>query len=168
MILIILIACFLLFMGWILFAPVMVSVDTDHHRYRVMLPGVVNAGVVPVENGLFRIRGWIFFIPFSVDPFRRRNRKKNRQEKKKKKGLWTGKQNPERFKRMVRAIRIRRMELDLDTDDFVMNAWLVPLFSVLNNYHNIRMQVNFEGHLSMVLDMRTRIGILGWTYLTNR
>jgi hypothetical protein len=61
----------------------------------------------------------------------------------------------------LRAFRIRRLEADIDTDDFTLNAWLVPAFSMING-ENIRLQVNFEGHQSLVLDLRVTLGALLW------
>lgn len=66
------------------------------------------------------------------------------------------------------AIRVRRLWLDADTDDFMLNVWLIPAFAAINNNRNIRMQVNFEGYLFMDLDLRTRIISLLWTVIKNR
>ena len=57
--------------------------------------------------------------------------------------------------------------LDIDTDDFMLNAWLVPAFSFINS-ENIQMRVNFHGTSSLVLDLRTRLGLLLWTVIRNK
>jgi len=58
--------------------------------------------------------------------------------------------------------------MDIDTDDFLLNAWLVPAFSAVNNGQNVQMQVNFEGNMFLDLDLRTRIGALAWILIKNR
>ena len=68
---------------------------------------------------------------------------------------------------MIRSIRIRKLLLDIDTDDFMLNAWLVPAFSMVNS-GNIQMKVNFEGTSSLILDLRARIGTLLWIVVTNK
>jgi len=67
----------------------------------------------------------------------------------------------------MRAFRIRRLEADIDTDDFTMNAWLVPVFSAVNQ-ENIRLQVNFEGHQSLLLDLRVTLGALLWSIIRTK
>ena len=65
---------------------------------------------------------------------------------------------------LIRSFRIRNLHLDLDTEDFILNAWLIPVFSIINN-ENIRMRVNFEGSSSLALDLRTRLGTLLWIFI---
>jgi len=64
----------------------------------------------------------------------------------------------------IRLFRIRKLHLDLDTDDTIMNAWLVPVFSIVNT-QNIQVRVNFEGISSLTLDLRTRLGSLLWIFI---
>jgi len=130
-----------------------------------MLPGVIKASVIPSQD-LAYIRGWIFFIPFRTDLSRLKSGGRKKDKKKKK----TGKQT--RSIRMIRSIpaafQVRRLWLDVDTDDFMLNAWLIPAFSAINSQRNIQMQVNFEGHMMMDLDLRTRIVSLLWVVIKNR
>ena len=58
--------------------------------------------------------------------------------------------------------------MDIDTDDFMLNAWLVPAFSAGNNGRNVPMQVNFEGNMFLDLDLRTRLASLAWILIKNR
>jgi hypothetical protein len=163
----ILIIVFLFLILWILLCPVILFLDTDRNRYFISLPGVFK--VILITSGeIIRIRAWIFFIPFTIHPFRMKRKRRGKKSDKpvKKRRRW-------RFTRgtglagMLRAFRIRRLELNLDTDDFSLNAWLVPVFSVLNS-RNIRMKVNFEGTSSMLLDLRFRLGALLWILVTIR
>ena len=165
----ILITLFIILLTWIILGPVILRMNTDRKQYQLMLPGVIKATVVPSEE-LFQIRGWIFFVPFRLDPSKlRRWKGKNRGEKvKKRKKARKRSGNIRMIKSIPDAFQIRRLWLNLDTDDYMMNVWLIPAFSALNNNRNIRMQVNFEGHLIMDLDLRTRIVSLLWTVIKNR
>jgi len=161
----ILIALFLIFLLWVLLVPVILYTNTERNRYLVTLPGIFKAVVVP-DDGLFRIRIWIFFIPFSFNPFQvRRKKRKAKPVVKKKKKRFSG--NFRSMMGALRAVRIRRLEADIDTDDFTTNAWLVPVFSALNG-ENIQLQVNFEGHQSLLLDMRMSLGTLLWILIKNK
>lgn len=165
----ILIALFVLLITWILLGPVIMRIDTDRNQYMFSLPGVVTAGIVHEEEHIY-IRGWIFFIPVKIDPFKQRRKRKKRTKEvsKKKKSRKSRRRMARMFRKMTRAIRIKRLELDLDTDDFPLNAQLVPLFALISNQRNIQMQVNFEGNLFLHLDVRTRIGAILWLMLTRR
>jgi len=68
---------------------------------------------------------------------------------------------------MVSAFRIRRLYLDVDTDDVILNAWLVPVFTQLNS-DRIRLRANFEGRASLLMDMRTRLGAILWVFIRNQ
>jgi hypothetical protein len=168
MILYIVISFFIALLLWILFCPVIIFVNTVNNQYHLMLPGIFKAVVVPSPE-LFYVRGWIFFIPFKYHPFRgKRKKKKEKPEKKPKK------KRPRRIGGNVRLLtdavasfRIRKLRLDLDTDDFMLNAWLVPAFSLVNS-KNIQMRVNFEGNSSLLLELRIHLGSLLWIFIRNR
>jgi hypothetical protein len=159
----ILIILFLLLILWILLCPVILFLDTDRNRYFISLPGIFKLILIPSEE-LFRIRAWIFFIPFTIHSFR--SRKKSDKPVRKRRRF-----NFSKRAALARGVmwtpRIRRLELNLDTDDFTVNAWLVPVFSGLNS-RNIRMKVNFEGTSSLLLDLRFRLGTFLWTLITYR
>lgn len=161
----ILILLLVLLLTWILLGPVILRLNTERNQYQFMLPGVIKASVIPAQ-GLTYIRGWIFFIPFRIDLSKLKRGRGRKDKERKKPGKRTG------SLRMIRsvpgAIRVRRLWLDADTDDFMLNVWLIPAFAAINNNRNIRMQVNFEGYLFMDLDLRTRIISLLWTVIKNR
>jgi len=164
-----LIIIFIALLTWMLLGPVLLRLNTERNLYQLMLPGVIKAIVVPTQGTIY-IRGWIFFIPFRTDLSKiGRGKGKKQGENKKKKKRARKKRGTIRMIRAVPgAFRVRRLWLDLDTDDFIWNAWLIPVFSTLNNERNIRMQVNFEGNLFMDLDLQTRIASLLWVILRNR
>ena len=147
--------------------PVILYTNTEQNRYLLTLPGIFRAVVVP-DKDLFHIRGWVFFIPFRFNPFKPSKKEKEKKAlekktKKKKRGfLRSG--NIKTMKGALRALRVKRLEADVDTDDFTLNAWLVPIFSAVNG-QNIRLQVNFEGHQSLLLDLRVTLGTLLWTII---
>ena len=165
----IIIALILLRLCWILFVPVMVRINTRTGHLGITLPGIFNGYVIPGDDR-FRIRIWIFFIPFKIDPFKPGKSRRNRMKKPaKKKRQWFDRMgNSKQFRKVTRAVWIRKLDLDLDTDDFLLNAWLVPAFTTVNANTRLNMQVNFEGNLYLDLDVRTRLSMLLWILLTNR
>ena len=168
MIWIIIISFLLALLLWLLLGPVILFLNTEAKRYHMALPGIIKLAVVPTEE-IFHIRGWIFFIPFTYHPFKagkkKQKEKADKPPKKKKTPRISG--NVNMMIDAVQSIRIRKLYLDLDTDDFILNAWLVPVFSYVNS-DNIRMRVNFEGTASLLLDMRLRLGALLWILIRNK
>jgi len=168
MFLIIVISLFIALLLWFLFAPVILFLNTDSSRYHLVLPGIFKAVVVP-STDIFYIRVWIFFIPFRIRPFQSKTRK--RKEKSRKPGRkWPLKKftgGKQMISSVIRSMRIRKLSLEIDTDDFLLNAWLVPFFSSMNS-ENIQMRVNFEGTSSLILDLRARIGTLLWIVISTK
>ncbi len=165
----ILIILLIILLTWILLGPVILRLNSDRNQYQLMLPGVIKASVVPSQD-LIHIRGWIFFVPFRLDLSKLKKGKGRRKGEEKKKRKKTRKRSGSL--RMIRSIpdafQIRRLWLDLDTDDFMLNVWLIPSFSALNTHRNIQMQVNFDGQLFMDMDLRTQIASLLWLIIRNR
>jgi hypothetical protein len=165
---IILISFFAALFLWILIGPVIIYLDTEKNRYSISLPGIFRAAAIPAD-GLFLIRVWFFFIPFNINPFRKRagirKKKPGNPEKQKRSKRYSG--GLKSGMAILRSFRIRKLKLNLDTDDFIVNTQLVPVFSSINS-KNIMMQVNFEGEASLELDLRTRLGALIWAFLSNR
>lgn len=153
---------------WILLAPVIIFLNTDANRYHVVLPGIIKMAIVPSAD-IFHIRGWIFFIPYKYHPFQGKKRKKKEkpEKPKTKEKLRMLSGNTQLIKDAVGSFRIRKLQLDVDTDDFLLNAWLVPAFSVING-GNIQLRANFEGYSSLILDMRLRLGTLMWIFIRNK
>jgi hypothetical protein len=164
----IIISFFIALLLWILFAPVIIFLHTDAKRYHVVLPGIIKMAIVPSPD-IFYIRGWIFFIPFKYRPFqgKKRKRKEKPEKPKPKAKLRMLSGNAQLIKDAIRSFRIRKLMLDIDTDDFMLNAWLVPAFSMVNG-GNIQLRANFEGYSSLILDMRLRLGTLLWIFIRNK
>ena len=75
----ILIFAFVFLLAWIMLAPVILFIHTERKRYQLMLPGVLQAGLI-YKNGLLYIKGWIFFLPFRFNPLRIRGKKKEKKD----------------------------------------------------------------------------------------
>jgi hypothetical protein len=154
-----------LLLVWLLAGPLIIFVNTVSNRYYLTLPGIFQVVVVPSEE-FFHVRGWIFFVPFRFFPFRKKKKKEPKTAGKKRKfKLPSGGMGMAMD--AIRSFRIKKLEMDIDTDDFLLNTWLVPVFSLAPGKHT-RMSVNFEGNSSLLLDMRIRLGALLWVFIRNR
>jgi len=164
----ILIALIIFTLLWFLLGPVIIFVNSEENTYSVALPGIAKASLVP-KDGLFMIRGSVFFIPYRFNPFGGRSKKNQKQ-----KGRSPRKKRPFKLRgginmgrNILHAFRVRKLHLNIDTNDFTLNAWLIPVFSAVNS-ENIRLQANFEGEATLLLDLRTRLGALLWAMIKTK
>ena len=164
----ILIAVILLTLCWILLGPVIIFVNTEGNKYSVGLPGIFKASLVPSQD-LFIIRGSVFFIPYRFNPFgiKRRKRRKPKEKSTGKKRHFKLNEGWILGRNIMHAFRVRKLHMDIDTNDFNLNAWLIPAFSAVNS-ENIRLRANFEGHTSLLLDVRTRFGAVLWAFIKTK
>ena len=164
MILWIIISALALFLLWFLFAPLIIRVDSDNQRYSLSLPGIFKALVVP-DDDLFHIRLWVLFIPIKLDPLgKSMKRAEGPAKKKKKRKRDLSKLMRARLialKEVYRSFRLKKLRLNLDTDDFIVNSHLVPVFTTINN-QNVNLTVNYEGDISLFMVLKNRIVSLLW------
>ena len=162
------IAIFLFTLLWIMLVPVIIFLNTGEGRYFITLPGIFKASVVQ-DDALFMIRGSVFFIPYRFHPFDRKNRNRKEKEEKspRKKSSFKLRNGMKMGRNMLHAFRIRKLYLNIDTDDFSLNAWLIPVFSAVNS-ENIRLKANFDGEASLLLDLRTSLGALLWAIIKTK
>lgn len=65
---------------------------------------------------------------------------------------------------VLRTFKVQRCVLWLDTDDYVQNAWLYPVFG-LWNHRRIRVVVNFLGKNDLALLVQNSLGRMVWAAL---
>ncbi|MBL7112359.1 MAG: hypothetical protein ISS19_10515 [Bacteroidales bacterium] len=165
MILLIIISALALFLLWLLFAPLIIRVDSDNQRYSLSVPGIFKAMVVP-DDKLFHIRLWVLFIPFKIDPMRRRMKKgeeqgRNKRKKRRRDFSKLMKARLMALKELIRSFTLKKLWLNLDTDDFILNSHLVPVFTTINN-QDVNLTVNYEGEISLFMVLNNRIASLLW------
>jgi len=161
----ILIAVILITLTWILLGPVIIFLDTEAKRYTLSLPGIFKASVIPTPE-FFLVRGSVFFIPYRFNPMgiKRNKTGEGRKSRPGKKRPFNISQGRNLLKGLISSLRIRKLHLNIDTDDYTLNAQLIPVFSAVNT-ENIRLQANFGGDSYLLLDLRTRLGEILWTLL---
>lgn len=150
----IILSIILIFLLYVLLFPVTIKADTEKNIYFVRLPGVFGFRIIKNITG-WRMRFSVFFIRFSmkIPPAKKPDRKKDEKRLKK-----IGKQSRKRFKtgylsyvlKLVKAFRIRKLYLNIDTGDYPLNARLIPVTFFLSNNH-INLSVNFNDYNSLYL-----------------
>lgn len=67
-------------------------------------------------------------------------------------------------RRLLASFRIRRFIINLDTDDFILNAYLYPIFTLLNG-RNRRLAINFEGQTVVDVFLTNRVWKVIWSLI---
>lgn len=148
-------ALVLLLIFGMLFVPVTGCIDTISNQYYIKIHGLARANLEGDMSEIVRIRFIVLFFHFYLYPLRKKKSKQKKTNKDEGK-LKLKKHMP--FKKMFRIIRtfkITRFFLDIDTDDYSLNAKLYPLFTLLN-YHGGNCNINFQGRNQLVIYVRNR------------
>ncbi len=150
---------FILF-AWLIFWPWVVEVDTSCNRYQFYQMGTVRFWFTKEFQPCLRLFGITVPLKGGV---KKGPAKKHVTPKKKKRqfriqhvlDLWNG---------IVHSIRVNWFYLDLDTDDVVLNAQLVPVFLWMSQ-GPIHLTTNFEGRVCSRLRAELKLYRMGWAFL---
>lgn len=154
----ILAAILLLFLALLLLSPIRLKVDTRRQVYLLQWWGIGRIQLLPVSGNLL-IQLQVFFWKKNFYPLEYRPKKKPRgeAEEKKKKGRKT---NFQKYKRkgirLFRSFRIKALRLDLDTDDYVYNSYLYPIFHFLSTEKR-QLTINYRGLSEIFLIVENRL-----------
>jgi len=159
----IVIGIFLLLLSWLLFTPLFLYVNTKEKKYSVGLKGIINFRFLPDDHQLFKIRITIVFYPFNFYPLQQKKEKTKTDPKVKKpakKKIGLGYRAIWLFlkisRKTLRSFKLKKLYLNIDTDDAITNAYLIPVFANLHR-KNIKLFVNYTGELKMIINVENNI-----------
>lgn len=138
---------------YVLFAPIILYVDTDKSQYFIQLKGIVKASLEPMKDEVFRVKITVLFFNFYVYPLKYKFQKNINKKVKR-----TVKKRSIEFRKILRVLnsfKIKKMLLNIDTGDWTLNAKLYPLF-YFSNYTKGNFRVNFQGRNQLVLHIQNR------------
>lgn len=155
------IAVILLFIvAWLIFWPWVLEVDTARNTYQFYQTGTVRLWLTTGLQPHLRVFG--ISVPLTAREEDRGVKEHTKPKKKKRQfrlqhmfDLWKG---------IVNSIKINWFYLDLDTDDVVLNAQLVPVFYWMSR-GPIHLTTNFEGRVSSRLRAELKLYRMGWAFL---
>ena len=155
---------FLLLLIWIVFTPIVVEINSDSARYEVRQRGILfmrfNPHKVKWELRLLGIN-----IPLRKTEEKKPKTQKLERSEKKKKGFHRS-ANTWRFliQRGLMSLRLRKLWIDIDTDDVVLNAQLVPLVYFLSR-GPVKLSTNYNGRVSLQLLLEGQLNKLIWVFM---
>jgi hypothetical protein len=146
---------------WLLFSPLVLQVDTRRNEYTFYWLGLANVKLVPLNDDLLlRLRLPFWRKDFSILQLltksnqnkqnRTREVPSNQKQKSKWRFSWT------RIHKVFRSFRVQYFRMEMDTDDYVMNAYLYPVCNLLNA-PNHYVTINFQGRNQCAFRVQNRI-----------
>ena len=153
----------LVFLIWILVAPVRLNIDSKKNEYLIKWLGLGKLALIPAEEEWFfslKIGFWKKKILFSslIQNFTKKEKKKIEPKKKHKKSKKTSLfSSIKRMRRVLQSFEIKVCKINLDTDDYYWNALLIPAFQVVNRGDQHRIAINFRSKNDIQLIVENRL-----------
>lgn len=142
--------------------PIQVKVDTEREVYRASWKGIISIWGIPEKEGW----KWYFQLFFWKKNFEasKYTPKKERKPAKKVSRKLSLKQVMALARNLISAIHIKYFNLNWDTSDFVLNAWLYPVFRLVSQ-GKYRLNINFTGQQDLAIHIQTRPGLIAFAVL---
>ena len=148
----------LVIIGYILFFPLTVKIDTDKNQYYFRLPGIFGFRVLKGRSG-WKIGYSVFLLRFQVTFFKpdEHRKKPDKDHPKAHKGFLRRRFRADYLSlaiNVIRAFRLKRLRWSIDTGDYPVNARLIPVASYLNN-DRVNLSVNFNDYNAFYLILQS-------------
>lgn len=157
MVWLILIIILCIILSFLFFAPIQLKINSNTGQYILNWGWVLKGRLIPdveeITNSKIKLN--IFFLPFHFFPLKKYLGRKGKAEKKKTPGKKKKDTKRIPFKHPIRrmwyvfrSFQVKVFDVNIDTDDYVTNAYLVPAFQLLSRGKR-HLSVNFEGKVDM-------------------
>lgn len=149
----------LLFLTGILFIPLRLVVNTKSNQYYLNLPGYFRIDVLLGITQQPKIKIRLFFFTFKIEPFKGSKKESLEQKKKSKHIRKNSKSTSSKLtfiRNCFRQIRIKKLNAEIDTGDYPLNAQLIPIAQQISN-QNINLNINFNNRNNFEMVTTTQI-----------
>ena len=139
----------------LLLMPIVLFMDTATNQYYLQLPGLAKASIESHEEEFIRIKLKLFFLSFYFFPLKNKGSKKSKKTENKVVKKSGKSVDFAKGLQLLKSIRVKRLLVDIDTGDCILNAKLYPVFTFLN-YKTGKFNINFEGKNRLALHLYSR------------
>ena len=152
----------------ILLTPLTIKIDTTENIYQVKLAGLVTAWP-GWEHDIFCLHVKVPLKHFRITRFRSKKKTEGEKEKEKKaielkKKDKSGGVSAIRVLSVLKSFKLKDFQLEMDTDNYVANGQLYPLFWWINQ-QGLNCSINFNGHNHLSLVARSSLMRMGMAWL---
>ena len=127
------------------------------------LPGIFYLSLIPDEEQIFHFQIRVVFIKINFYLFKQKEEETDvifKRKKSKKKRKIPGRKTIlliiKIFRKIVKSSRLKTLYLNIDTDDVITNAYLIPIFAGLHR-NNINLSVNYNGNVEIIIRIENNI-----------
>ena len=155
MTILVLLAILILLLLGLLFLPIIIFIDTTSNQYYLQLKGVFKINFEKHDMEIFRLRLKIlffnfYFYPLKINHFKKpKNTVKNTLKKPKQRMHFR------KVIRIIKTFKVKKIYINIDTGNCILNAKLYPLFALLN-YNSGNYFINFQGQNQFILVMENK------------
>ena len=142
---------------WILVSPIQLIIDTNQQVYCIRWRGLGRFGLKILPGDLvLRFDSWLFHKDYHPLAQSKKKKPKNKKKKEKKKSKFDFKKYSRKAFRMIKTFKIKSFFVNLDTDDYILNGYLYPIFYFLGK-RGEHMNINFKGDLEINIVAENRL-----------
>jgi len=136
--------------------PMVLYIDTAKNNYYLQLKGLAKANLLTDETEIIKVKLKVLFFNFYIYPFKPKKTSVKVKKTKKKTAKKSAKQiGIKKIIKLIKTFKVKQFRMDVDTGDYIANAKLYPLFTLLN-YKYGGFHVNFEDRNTMLLSLENR------------
>lgn len=154
-------------LAYLLFAPIVLEIDTPRRWYGLHYGPALDARLVVdhLADPRFVLRFWRWQWRWSLlskrtpKPASPKAAPSPQPKRRRRLGL-------PRMLKLLRTFHVRRFRLTMDTDDYVLNAYLFPIATWLTA-RGWPVSVNFMRQNQLELQIENRAGRLLWAFITS-
>ena len=147
--------------SWLLVAPLQLQIDTQANHYQLVWKSIGYGKLVmyPEKLGI-KLKILFWNLEWQLFPAQRKKQSgpksesqppASRDEKKRRRPSLP-------IRAMLRTFEVKRLRLHIDTDDFIINSYLYPVFYFLNRNREERdLRINYQGEALFQLIVENRL-----------
>ena len=159
MILLILFLIGLVVVSWLLVAPLQLQIDTQANHYQLVWKSIGYGKLVmyPEKLGL-KLKIFFWNLEWQLFPARRKKQRNPKSEPPTSRDKKKRRRPSVPIRAMLRTFEVKRLRLHIDTDDFIINSYLYPVFYFLNRNREERdLRINYHGEALFQLIVENRL-----------
>lgn len=139
---------FLLFTIYLLFIPIIIFIDTETNEYSLEYKGIAKATIESDNEEIVKIKLNVFFFNFYYYPLQYINTEQFKTLKFKN-------LNINRMIEVIKTFKIKKLYINIDTYDCILNSKLYPISQFLKYYIG-EININYLGKNRMMLQFKSR------------
>jgi hypothetical protein len=161
---IIILLVFICLVTGLLIMPIHVRINIGGEGFYTYKPGFFRLNIDLDGENLISVILFVFFVGFSWYPLQKKTGQpsKIKAPEKKKRRFDLLKWNRLKFLisvawQSIKKSKVKKLYLDMDTSNAIINANLYPVFELLNERPGINLNINYTGNFTLSLDVQNNL-----------